>query len=142
MKDHLLDMLFDLFEKGLNQLKKYHSDHTNPASDIIEVPITSQDRPYKRTKTEPSLRIISDLEQIKLTKSSYQFLMRMKLLGIIEAESFEHVMNLLQFSESRIVTLHETKWAIRKVLSEMLDKGEMDFLELIFHRENELQTLH
>lgn len=81
-------------------------------------------------------------EQMKLTKASYQFLMRMKLWNVLNTESFETIMNQLQFSDSRIVTLQETKWIIRNVLSSHLTEEQLTFLDLVLYQVEDELTLH
>ena len=79
---------------------------------------------------------------MKLTKASYQFLMRMKLLSIIDVDAFETILNQLQFSESRIVTLQETKWTIRNVLATDLDEEQLAFLDWMLYRTEDELTIH
>lgn len=79
---------------------------------------------------------------MKLTKASHQFLMRMKLWKILNPESFEMIMNQLQFSESRIVTLQETKWTIRNALASSLNEEQLAFLDLVLYQSEDELTLH
>lgn len=141
MKDQWLEMLFDLFEKGLNQIRKYHTENSGQKTESVEIPISSApEMPIEQTNL--SLRVMAPVEQNKLTNASHQLLMRMKLWDILSHDAFEHVMNILLFSESSIVTLHETKWAIRKVLGEAMDAGELAFLDLILNIDKTSQALH
>ena len=81
-------------------------------------------------------------EQMKLTKASYQFLMRMRLWNIIDIDVFETILNQLQFSESRIVTLQETKWTIRNVLATDLNEEQLAFLDLVLYRTEDELAIH
>jgi Smg protein len=138
MKDNWIELLFSLFEKSLSQLKKEHA--LNSAKEILTTPMEDKEVNEEplviQAKDRASTRVLSPLELSKLTKSSHQFLMRMKLLGVLSSDSFEQIMHILQFSDSRIITLEETKWAIRKVLAIKLDSQQLAFLDLVlYHKE-------
>ena len=76
---------------------------------------------------------------MKLTKASYQFLMRVALWGVLAPDVLELIINQLIFSESRFVTLQETKWTIRSTLANSLDAEQLAFLDLVlYHKEDEL----
>lgn len=137
MKDNLFELLLGLFEQSLSQLQKDHQDNVaiDPDSDDIEHtnnPHVLYVQPAKTTST----RVMTYDEQMKLTKASYQFLMRMKLWGIIDAEFFERVMNELDCAESRIITLEETKWVVRTLLADQLNEKQLAFLDLVFRQSN------
>lgn len=97
---------------------------------------------YLKIQQHTSTRVFTYDEQMKLTKASYQFLMRMKLWKILNEESFEMVLNQLQFSESRIVTLQETKWTIRNTLASTLNEEQLAFLDLVLYQSEDELTLH
>ncbi|MFI4963293.1 MAG: DUF494 family protein [Legionellales bacterium] len=142
MKDNLFEMLLQLFEKSLTQIQKGQNAIDEDPLDILH----QEDRFYSREQSlqvkspqQESTRVCTYEEQMKLTKASYQFLMRSKLWGIIDANGFELIMNQLQFSESRIVTLQETKWTIRNVLAADLNERQLAFLDLVlYQKEDEL----
>ena len=144
MKDNLFELLLKLFEQSLSQLQKSNQSidpdtlelNGEEASDLENQSL------YIRTAQLNSTRVFTYDEQMKLTKASYQFLMKMKLLGIIDNDGLELIMNQLQFSESRIVILQETKWAIRNVLSSNLNEEQLAFLDLVLYQSEDELTLH
>ena len=144
MKDNLFELLLNLFEQSLSQLQKSNQSidpdtlelNGEEASDLENQSL------YIRTAQLNSTRVFTYDEQMKLTKASYQFLMKMKLLGIIDNDGLELIMNQLQFSESRIVILQETKWAIRNVLSSNLNEEQLAFLDLVLYQSEDELTLH
>ncbi|PYD21398.1 DUF494 family protein, partial [Pseudomonas syringae] len=117
MKDNLFEMLLSLFETSLTQLQKSHktADQDVIESNDEENLASEEQMVHLKSQQHTSTRVFTYDEQIKLTKASYQFLVRMKLWDVLNAETFEIILNQLQFSESRIVTLQETKWTIRNV---------------------------
>jgi uncharacterized protein Smg (DUF494 family) len=136
MNDNLMELLFDLVEKSLAQLKKnFMPDNTEQQDNKVDV--TSLEEYKYPIKHKNKVRIVTYQEQMKLTKLSYQFLLRMQALGIITEDAFENILDLLQSSHSRIVHLDETKWAIQKVLAQSLDDNQQAFLDLLlYHKEN------
>ncbi|BCA94266.1 hypothetical protein TUM19329_06270 [Legionella antarctica] len=145
MKDNLFEMLLNLFEKSLTQLQKSHkSVDTESAEHINDEDILhAEDQAlFIRSAQQKSTRIFTYEEQMKLTKASYQFLMRMKLWNIIDIDAFETILNQLQYSESRIVTLQETKWTIRNVLATDLDDEQLTFLEWMLYRTEDELSIH
>ncbi|MFI4918387.1 MAG: DUF494 family protein [Legionellales bacterium] len=145
MKDNLLEVLLNLFETSLSQLNKNHKSVATDPMDALnteEVGDTDEQTLYVRSPQHKSIRVFTYEEQMKLTKTSYQFLMRMQLWNMIDADLLELILHQLQFSESRIVTLQETKWTIRNILIANLDVKQLAFLDLIlYHSEDEL-TAH
>ncbi|AUH71912.1 Uncharacterized protein conserved in bacteria [Legionella sainthelensi] len=144
MKDNLFEMLLSLFETSLTQLQK---SHKTADQDVIESnddeSLTSEEQMvHLKAQQHTSTRVFTYDEQIKLTKASYQFIVRMKLWNVLNAESFEVIMNQLQFSESRIVTLQETKWTIRNALASSLDEEQLAFLDLVLYQSEDELTLH
>lgn len=144
MKDNLFEMLLNLFEASLSQLQKSQksADHDAIEQGNEEHVASDEHVLHIRQQKHSSMRVFTYDEQMKLTKASYQFLMRMRLWKVLNAASFEVVMNQLQFSDSRVVTLEETKWTIRNVLSENLDEAQLMFLDLILYQAEEELTLH
>ena len=144
MKDNLFEMLLNLFEKSLNQLQKSHKSNDQGIPELTEDEIfDAEDQAlFIKTAQEKSIRIFTYEEQMKLTKASYQFLMRMKLWAIIDADLFESVINQLHSSESRIVTLQETKWTIRNVLENHMNEEQLAFLDLVLYQTEDELTLN
>jgi uncharacterized protein Smg (DUF494 family) len=143
MKDNLFEMLLNLFETSLTQLQKNHKSASSEVSEENEEENTEDElMRHVKMQQQTSTRVFTYDEQTKLTKASYQFLMRMKLLNILSAELFEIVMNQLQFSDSRIVVLQETKWTIRNVLSSSLTEDQLAFLDLVLYQVEDKLAIH
>ncbi|MBN9231498.1 MAG: hypothetical protein BGO90_08800 [Legionella sp. 40-6] len=144
MKDNLFEMLLNLFEQSLNQLQKRNEtaeqeliidssdDEQNAETDFMQ---------FKNQDTK-STRVLIYEEQMKMSKASYQFLMRMKLCNVLTDATLETVLHQLLFSESRIVTLQETKWIIRNALSGNLSEEQLAFLDLVLYQTEDEPTLH
>ncbi|MGL5741770.1 MAG: DUF494 family protein [Legionella sp.] len=144
MKDNLFEMLLSLFEKSLTQLQESHKTAEQEVTEETEEESSDSEAQVLHLKSQEhtSMRVITYDEQMKLTKASYQFLMRMKLWNILNPRSFEMVLNQLQFSESRIVTLQETKWTIRNSLASSLNEAQLSFLDLVLYQTEDELTLH
>jgi uncharacterized protein Smg (DUF494 family) len=150
MKDSLFEMLLSLFEKTLSEIK----ENTIPLSDEESEEIiglgTSEDiildeeisTEVIQSPKEDSIRVFTYHEQMKFTKASYQFLMRMLVWDVIHPNTFEVIINQLIFSDSRIVTLEETKWTIQNVLSETLSQESLAFLDLVLYQKEEAYSIH
>lgn len=139
MKDNFFEMLLSLFEKTLSQLRE-HSDASKQASGSSdEAPDTRAEVTLVQAASDQSVRIFTEDEQRKLTKASYQFLMRLSSWGILASDVLELIINQLIFSESRFVSLQETKWTIRHTLAKGLGTEQLAFLDLVlYHKEDEL----
>ncbi|HAT6977657.1 TPA: DUF494 domain-containing protein [Legionella pneumophila] len=138
-------MLLNLFEKSLTQLQKSHkSNDQDSQNQLFEEDLLSTEEQslFIKSAQHKSTRIFTYDEQMKLTKASYQFLMRMKLWNIVDIDQFESIINQLQFSESRIVTLQETKWTIRNALASTLNEEQLTFLDLVLYQTEDELTIH
>ncbi|AMP88845.2 TPA: DUF494 family protein [Legionella pneumophila] len=138
-------MLLNLFEKSLTQLQKSHkaNDQDSPNQLLEEDLLSTEEQSlFIKSAQHKSTRIFTYDEQMKLTKASYQFLMRMKLWNIVDIDQFESIINQLQFSESRIVTLQETKWTIRNALASTLNEEQLTFLDLVLYQTEDELTIH
>lgn len=145
MKDNLFEMLLNLFETSLTQLQKSHKStdkNSTESSNDEEHLAADDDVLHLGVQQKTSTRVLIYDEQMKMSKASYQFLMRMQLWNIINAHSFELIMNQLQASDSRIVTLQETKWIIRNVLAANLTEEQLAFLDLVLYQAEDELTLH
>lgn len=144
MKDNLFEMLLNLFEQSLNQLQK--SNSTADQELIVDSPEdelnTETELMQFKNQDGKSIRVLIYEEQMKMSKASYQFLMRMKLCNVLSDAIFEVVLHQLLFSESRIVTLQETKWVIRNALSGNLSEEQLAFLDLVLYQTEDEPTLH
>ena len=149
MKASLFELLLSLFEKTLTQLKeKQQVVDASSARDLrssetlvteskvgVEIQVVNQ-------PSATAMRIFSDDEQLKLTKASYQFLVRIGALGVIPVQTMELVINRLFFSDSRYVSLQETKWTIRQTLAQSMDPIQLAFLELVLYFKEDGLSLH
>ncbi|MDP1602371.1 MAG: DUF494 family protein [Legionella sp.] len=150
MKDSLFEMLMNFFEKSLSQITESKSVNEKDAiaepdaleSADAEMASVENQSLVVRPAHETSIRVFTYDEQMKFTKASYQFLMRMLLWGIIASESMELIINQLIFSESRFVTLQETKWTIRNTLAENLTAAQLAFLDLVLYQKEDELPLH
>jgi len=145
MKDSLFEILLNLFEQTLTQLAAKHeliqkndingehqADTKLLSKTKIELKLVQSARPS-------SIRVFSCEEQIKLSKSSYQCLVRMHAWGIITTETRELIISQLCLSSSRFVSLEETKWVIRNALVGGFDAKQLAFLDLVlYHQEDGL----
>ncbi|KTC87875.1 MULTISPECIES: DUF494 family protein [Legionella] len=145
MKDSLFEMLMHFFEKSLSQLKE--SDKKNAQNDQEDPDLYDASTLESRTlilksAKQTAIRVFTDDEKQKFTKASYQFLTRLMLWGILAPETLELIINQLLFSESRFVTLQETKWTIRNTLAENLDAAQLAFLDLVLYQKEDKLPLH
>lgn len=152
MKETLFEMLLTLFETTLHRLAEANtSDNQNlPAkienhSDVSEQVKTRLEKPLHdiyqvlllKEASPDSVRIYSMDEQLKLSKASYQFLMRLNSWGIISRDVMELIIHRLLLSSSHIVSLQETKWIIRSLLGESLSFDQLAYLDLVlYHKED------
>ena len=149
MKDNLFELLLSLFEKTLSQLKEKEQALPSPTDEVSEdKTLTAADKKVGvqvevlKEASPNATRVYTKEEQIKLTKASYQFLMRLESMGLVSSKSLELVINRLFFSESRFVSLQETKWTIRNTLAHSLNAEQLAFLELILYCQEDGAILH
>jgi Smg protein len=143
MKDNLFELLLNLFEKSLTQIQKSHYSADAEPTEYYDDELTSDDLAiHIKSAAEESTRVFTYEEQMKLTKASYQFLMKIKLWGLLDNDHFEQVMNQLDSSDSRVITLQETKWTIRNVLANTFDEEQLAFLDLVLYQTEDKLTLH
>lgn len=151
MKDSLFDLLLDLFEKTITQLKESYPLALASDADVDEPSEPQSVSPLGKKATvhmaliksasTGSFRVLTPDERMRLTKASYQFLERLSAWGIISADAMELILNRLMFSESRFVQLHETKWTIRNTLAATIDAEQLAFLDLVlYQKENGLAS--
>lgn len=132
MKDSLFELLINLFEKSLAQLKERNRNAAVDPYDVSNGETVTENLIFKAARGT-SMRVFTDDEKQKLTKASYQLLTRLLLWNIVDAKDVELVINQLLFSESRFISLHETKWTVRNTLSEVLDTAQLAFLDLMLY---------
>lgn len=148
MKDNLFELLLSLFEKTLTQLKEQKSDLVATENvEALDTPLSEVKKVSVEVQLikEPGLgatRVFTMDEQMKFTKASHQFLVRLSALGIISSQTLELIINKLFFSESRFVSLQETKWTIRNVLAQTLTVEQLSFLDLVLYCQEDEVSLH
>lgn len=141
MKDNLLEMLMSFFEQTLIQIRDRDSQQVEEQNDDKDI-FPVNETVIKKAAEPFSTRVFTEDEKLKFTKASQQFLTRMMLWGVFAPEILEQVMTQLQFSESRFVTLQETKWAIRTILAEKLGLNELNFLDLVLYQKEDAFPIH
>lgn len=146
MKDNLFEMLLNLFERSLTQLQKSHKSVDETSKELIndqDLLVAEEEEPlFIKAAHHHSMRVVTCDERMKMTKASYQFIMRMKLWQIIDTEVFELILNQVQSSDSHIVTLQETKWIIRTTLEKYLSEEQLAFLDLVLYQSEDATTKH
>ncbi len=152
MKETLFEMLLSLFETTLLRLKEVAnpddcqttSQHDNKNSFAVNI-INKQEKASSeiyhmmilKEASQNAIRVFSLDEQMKLSKSSYQFLMRLHTWGIISRDLMELIVNRLLLSDSHVVSLQETKWIIRTLLADKLSYAQLNYLDLVlYHKED------
>lgn len=147
MKDNLFELLLSLVEKTLSQLKE-KQQLLNTSNDGFAIENNKEPKKVSvevqmlKDASPTSSRVFTHDERLKFTRASYQFLARLSSLGVISSGALELVINRLYFSESRFVSLQETKWTIRNTLASTLNSNQMAFLELILYSKEDGFVLH
>lgn len=142
MKDSMFELLLSLFEKSLAQLRK-RDLLSNPDSDLLPHEAHNENSNLMvKLQNHSSTRVFTYEEQMKLTKASQQFLMKMKTWHMLNEQQFETIMSQLLFSDSRIVNLEETKWVIKNTLSNDLSNNQLLFIESVLNTNNQAETAH
>lgn len=144
MKDSLFEMLMNFFEKSLSRLQEAKAATVSSEGESQTNEGDNQDSRafFIKMQSPTAIRVFTEDERIKLTKASYQFLVRMMKLEIIETETMEFILHQLLTSDSRFVTLQETKWTIRNILSENLDAEQLAFLDLVLYQKEDKFPVH
>lgn len=159
MKENLLTLLIDLLKKNLTEIDNHSALKDIPTKknllrprETLEDTTTTQEQddafvkqetlPQTHTFYEASQRFLVLEERCKLTNASYQFLIRFTQWNLISTEMFELIVQQLLSSESRLVSLQETKWAIRKHLENTLNAQQLAFLDLILYHSEDKVTRH
>lgn len=143
MKDSLFDLLLDLFEKTIAQLKERYpqalaeSDETSKDSQKVIAISGKKTTVHMAIVQSPShfaFRVFTTDERMRLTKASYQLLHRLTSWGIVPADMMELVLNRLMFSDSHIIPLNEIKWTVRSTMAASLDSEQLAFLDLVLYQ--------
>lgn len=153
MKNSWFELMLNFFEKSLAYLKDAHAANKADADvhehDLKDDALSEMMPRVVKVHVEQlnssrahSMRVFTLSEQLKLTKASHQFLVRMASWGIVSSDVLELIMNRLFFSESRIVSLQETKWVTRHTLANGLSPDQVAFLDLILYQKEDRYSLH
>lgn len=143
MNDNLFEMLMNFFEKSLSKISAEKAGSNSNQVEILAEEESDDKQLMTIKAAQPdSIRVFTMEEQTKFTKASYQFISQMLLWGIIAAENMEAIIDQLLNSESRFVTLEETKWTIRNSMAENLDAAQVAFLDLVLYQKEDNLALH
>jgi uncharacterized protein Smg (DUF494 family) len=142
MKDQLFEMLLSLFEQTLTQLKSQQQQLDDLDNHLISIDKDSITLPIFHAQSDKGTRVITILEQAKLTKPALQFLMRLLHTEVLSSAQFEQVMNLVLDSNMRFVSVEEIKYIAHQVLSDSLSDRELMMLEFSFNAETTRTTMH
>jgi uncharacterized protein Smg (DUF494 family) len=154
MKNSWFELMLNFFEKTIMHLKEQYMATNNTgvtggtqsvvvggSSDVMPKVVKVHVEHIKSPESA-SVRVFTPGEQMKLTKASYQFLMRLAAWGIVSPETLELIINRLVFSDSRVVSLQETKWTIRTTLAGGLNFEQVAFLDLLLYQKEDGLPLH
>lgn len=146
MKDQLFEMLLSLFEEALVNLRRHHqqleSAHEKSQESIDVLDSHSGEAQIIQPPTSDAMRVLTVLEQVKLTKPAIQFLMRLRHTGMLTSVQFEQVMNLVMDSHLRYVPVSEVTMMAHLVLAERLSHRELLMLEFALDMENTQANMH
>ena len=159
MKESLFEMLITLFETTLLRLKEIsepegarlssdqdplaeHDKKTSLATWNGKVARGSFHMLVVKEASHDAIRVFTSDEQRKLTKASYQFLMRLNSWSVISREFMELVINQLLTSDSHLVSLQETKWTIRRLLADKLPTNQLAYLDLVLYHQEDAIVRH
>lgn len=157
MKETLFEMLLNLFETTLLRLKEVNvpenaGSHTarDEKARITSQFLNSQEKLPKnvyqmmimKDASQDAMRVFTPDEQMKLSKASYQFLMRLHAWGVISRDVMELIINRLIISDSYVVSLQETKWVIRALLADKLSFDQLAYLDLVLYHNEDAIVRH
>ena len=137
MKDNLFAMLINLFEKTLTHIKENTEQLDSFVEPGLEFLNQSESSLVINTAGENAIRIYTEAETLKFTKSSHQFLVQLSNFGVVSQEILELVIHQLSLSKEPIVTLNELKWAIRKAVSNILDFDQLAYIDLVLYQKED-----
>lgn len=148
MKDSsLFDLLLDLFERTIAQLKERYPQvaEASEAQAVSEEHLKSTELfviPNKKAVVHMALvqpasgksfRVFTTDERVRLTKMGHQFLHRLVGWGVVSPDMMELILNRLMFSDSHLISLSEVKWTVRNTLAPTLDEEQLAFLDLVLY---------
>jgi hypothetical protein len=145
MKDQLFEMLLSLFEQALthlrNQPQNNESFQNYPEHVNLHDTVEGESVVYQQASLL-STRVMTVIEQVKLTKPAIQFLIRLLHTGMLNTLQFEHVMNMVLESSERYVTVAEATRIVHQVLSESLSFKELLMLEFALDLDRSQAKMH
>jgi uncharacterized protein Smg (DUF494 family) len=143
MKNSLFEILMIFFDQHVSQLtdSRQNNHAVNPNNDAENTTLAEPLHVFASAK-EQSMRIFVNEERLRLTKASYQFIMRMIVWKIISPPYIEQVLEQLLQSNTSFITLNETKWTIRSVMANHLNALDLAFLDLVLYQEEDNLTRH
>jgi uncharacterized protein Smg (DUF494 family) len=148
MKDSsLFDLLLDLFERTITQLKERYpqvkelpetvdaSEGVPKNAELFVIPgkKSAIHMALMQSASDKSFRVFTTDERVRLTKVSYQFLQRLLSWGVVSSDMMELILNRLMFSDSHLISLSEVKWTVRNTLAATLDDEQLAFLDLVLY---------
>ncbi len=157
MKDSsLLDLLLDLFERTIAQLKERYpqmaesslaektSESLLKDGELFVIPNkkAAVQMAVVQSASTKSFRVFTTDERVRLTKVSHQFLHRLVSWGVVSPDMMELILNRLMFSDSHLISLSEVKWTVRNTLSGTLDDEQLAFLDLVLYDKEHGVTLN
>lgn len=157
MKDSsLLDLLLDLFERTIAQLKERYPQMAESSlvekssegllkdGELFVIPSKKAaiQMALVQSASAKSFRVFTTDERVRLTKVSHQFLHRLVSWGVVSPDMMELILNRLMFSDSHLISLSEVKWTVRNTLSGTLDDEQLAFLDLVLYDKEHGVTLN
>ncbi len=144
MKTSLFNDLMVLFEQQYGNLSAPENSFApSTLMDNLEQ-MDNKDNPVlliKEARAE-STRVFTADERMRFTKASHQFLVRLSMLGIFSVDYVEMVINNLLLSNTKVISLGETKWFIRDFIRNELDSHQLAFLDLVLYQKEDQISIH
>lgn len=150
MKESLFEILLNIVETTLLRLKEASDSQSDRLlANEKKINVVSEKVPLDvfhlvvvKEASRDATRVFSPSEQMKLSKGSYQFLMRLNAWGVISREFMEVILTRLLISESHIVSLQETKWTIRSLLANKLPRDQLAYFDLVLYQQEDAIVRH
>ncbi len=142
MKDSLFALLMNFFEQTLAQLDDSKRKTAHEHFDNALLKKANNTLLLVRHAQPKSTRILTELERCKLTKTSYQFLMKLSLCNFLSPFQIDAIIQKASLSDSRFVAVEEIKWIIRSTLVHNLDDLQVAFLDLVLYQKEDRLVMH
>ena len=140
MKSNFFEMLMYFVENVLEDIK--HQACPEASTDLNDQQLLTPPSSTTTNSKNYSLRIFTTTERLKLSKASYQFIMRLMLLHLIPTTLMEEIIHQLWLSDSHFVTLQETKHVILEVMRTYLNPEQFIFFEFVLTQPTNTIGLH